>query len=295
MILDERLCRGWPRRPVSPTSGSFDRIDSTNRYLLDEARIGGAPKAPSPWPTYQTAGPGPAGPGVGRPRRTTSLLVIGPAPAGRPARGRPPPPGDGGCGLAADGVRGGGRLLSRAQMAERPGGGGPQAGRDPGRGRRDAIAVGPRHGPQRGAAAPPGAVSADAAGRAGVGPGRDAGGRPPGLAVAAPTGRPDGCAVTGRLRPRRPPSAGRARRVGRRTWSAGPRGSTTVVTCSPHRRRAAGGDRRRRDPPAACLVRWTRPAFRRVGHCWSARTGGGHGMAGGGPWVGPLAGPGTAA
>ena len=51
-------CVPCPAAPGSPTSGGFAEIDSTNRYLLDEARAG-APEGVVAVADHQTRGPGP--------------------------------------------------------------------------------------------------------------------------------------------------------------------------------------------------------------------------------------------
>ena len=64
----------------------FDEIDSTNRYLLDEARAG-APEGLVAVADYQTGGPGPARTGVGGPAGggPAGLGAPAPGPAARPA------------------------------------------------------------------------------------------------------------------------------------------------------------------------------------------------------------------
>ena len=140
------------RAPGSPTSGASTSIDSTNRYLLDEAR-GRRPRGGGGGGRPPDGRPGPAGPALGG-AAGRQPAGVGPAPARSPAR------------AAAPGQRGGGPGRRRGRRTRWPawpsGSSGPttcwprraQAGRGAGRGRPGrplpAPAPGVRRRPDRG-------------------------------------------------------------------------------------------------------------------------------------------------
>jgi hypothetical protein len=106
MIVDERTLQRLAANTRFSDIRQFDLIDSTNRYLLDEARAGAADGTVAV-AAYQTDG---------------RAARVGPAPTGR-ASPRSPPPGHrrvvAGRGM---GLRGGRRLPAEGEVAERSGG-----------------------------------------------------------------------------------------------------------------------------------------------------------------------------
>ena len=137
--------RGHPFLRYSPVRP--DRLDQPLSARRGPRRCG--PKAPSPWPPTRPPGGADAA-GSGRRRRTPRCWHRSccDRPSWRPHRRHLV---TAAVALAAasacEAVAG---FRPRSEVAERPAGGGPQAGRDPGRGRRGRDRRRPRHEPQLG-------------------------------------------------------------------------------------------------------------------------------------------------